>query len=251
MTGEELLPFCACGKCGLRVTKKGNKFILGHHRRGVVVSKETCKKLSDAAKARPPPSDETRKKLSEGQKANPSCGMLGKHHTDETKQKIRNAIKDKPLSLNHRANISSGLKGHIVSDITKINISKGNKGKPKSPEHCEAMSTSAVKYWDDPHNRNVLSEIITNSEAAKVSAENMRGGNDICEHHYIYDHSDLSKYTMKMARSQHTSLHRNMQTLGLKVPHINTGHENEDELKLMEYIKKIESKEEQNEDNTQ
>lgn len=31
---EELLPLCACGECGLRVTKPGNRFILGHANKG-------------------------------------------------------------------------------------------------------------------------------------------------------------------------------------------------------------------------
>lgn len=31
---EELLPFCECGECGLRVTKKDNRYIFGHNRRG-------------------------------------------------------------------------------------------------------------------------------------------------------------------------------------------------------------------------
>lgn len=51
--------------------------------------------------------------------------------------------------------------------------------------------------------------------------ENMRGGNDICDHHYIYDHSDLSKYTMKMTRSRHQRLHWLMRKSNIKVPHIN------------------------------
>lgn len=34
MTEEELLPLCECGKCGLRVTKPGNRFILGHANKG-------------------------------------------------------------------------------------------------------------------------------------------------------------------------------------------------------------------------
>lgn len=33
--------------------------------------------------------------------------------------------------------------------------------------------------------------------------------------------SDLSNYTMKMTRSQHTYLHWNMTKAGIKVPHIN------------------------------
>ena len=31
---EELLPLCECGKCGLRVTKPGNRFIKGHENQG-------------------------------------------------------------------------------------------------------------------------------------------------------------------------------------------------------------------------
>jgi len=40
-------------------------------------------------------------------------------------------------------------------------------------------------------------------------------------HHYIYDHSDLSKYTTKMTRSRHTWLHNLMRRVGIIVPHIN------------------------------
>ena len=129
---------------------------------------------------------------------------------------------------------------------------------PKSPDHCKAISEGQKKRYEDPKEREKISNTlnghqvseetrasisdgIKNSEAAKVATDAMRGGDDIVRHHFIYDHDDLSKYTIEMTRSQHQSLHRNMQLLGLEVPHINTGHENEEELKLMEYLKKIES----------
>ena len=49
----------------------------------------------------------------------------------------------------------------------------------------------------------------------------MRGGNDICKHHYIYDHSDLTKYTMLVTRSDHQKLHWNMRKMNIKIPYIN------------------------------
>lgn len=92
-----------------------------------------------------------------------------------------------------------------------------------NPEVISEFSLMIQEYWNDPKNRAKMSEIKKNSEATKVAIENMCGGNDICEHHYIYDHSDLSKYTMKMTRSHHTWLHWLMRRAGIVVPHINKG----------------------------
>lgn len=43
----------------------------------------------------------------------------------------------------------------------------------------------------------------------------------LVHHHYIYDESDLSKYTILMSRSKHTTLHNNMRKAEIKIPHIN------------------------------
>lgn len=99
------------------------------------------------------------------------------------------------------------------------------------------MGKIRTQYYID--NPDAINKMI-NSKNSEINNGNMRGGNDIVKHHFIYDHSDLSKYIMKITRKEHSKLHRNMYLLGLKLPHINTGHENEEELKLMEYIKKIE-----------
>jgi hypothetical protein len=136
--------------------------------------------------------------------------------------------------------------------------SKAGLGVPKSPEHCAAISTATLgipkpprtpehcanmseAHKDVPLSPEHIAAIKKGQEEAGVY-ESMRGGNDICNHHYIYDHNDLSKYTIKMTRSAHGLLHRNMYLLGIKIPHINTGHETEDKLKLMAHIKKIELK---------
>ena len=105
------------------------------------------------------------------------------------------------------------------------------------PEAREANRLRVIEHWSDPEARKRLSDILKNSEAAKTASEKQIGGHDILNHHHIYDHDDLSKYTIEMTRSEHTTLHWNMRDLGLKVPHINTGHE--DVLKLMEYIKQV------------
>ena len=44
---------------------------------------------------------------------------------------------------------------------------------------------------------------------------------------------------MKMTRSNHITLHNHMRGLGLKVSHINTGHENIDELGTMKFIDRL------------
>lgn len=126
-------------------------------------------------------------------------------------------------------------------------ISKSKLGISRSPEHCDAISRAKLGIPNSPEHNAALSAASRNSEAAKNAAERrcgiprtlehiaaikngmeesgaidkMRGGHDIVNHHYIYDHSDLSKYTMKMTRSRHQRLHRLMQISGTIVPHIN------------------------------
>ena len=62
-----------------------------------------------------------------------------------------------------------------------------------------------------------LSVALRNSEAVDA----MRGGHDIVNHHFIYDHSDLSLNTVEMTRSDHGKLHKLLQKLKYIVPHIN------------------------------
>lgn len=138
-----------------------------------------------------------------------------------------------PLSQEHCAAISKGLTGIPRTPEACAAISKAHAGVSLSPEHCATMSdvrkgvplspehSAAIARSRTPEFNSAMSDTIKNSEAAKANANRMRGGDDIVEHHYIYDHSDLSKYTMKMPRSEHSKLHSLMRTSGIKVPHIN------------------------------
>ena len=137
---EEELPFCECGKCGLGVTKPGNRFINGHNRRGKKNSPKHCANLSKA------------NKNSEAVKA----------------------------------------------------VAYARRGIPLSPGHCESITKGREE-----------------SDAVKANADRMRGGNDLVNHHYIYDHANPELYTMKVTRAKHTQIHNWMRKAGIVVPHIN------------------------------
>lgn len=104
--------------------------------------------------------------------------------------KAKTGVPRKPFTLEHCANMS-----------------KMSKGVPKSPEHIAA--------------------VIKGQEESGAN-EAMRGGNDILKHHYIYDHANPEKYTMKITRSKHAKIHMWMRRSGIKVPHINVTEENKD-----------------------
>lgn len=190
---EELLPFCECG-CGQRVVRKGNKFIQHHQRRGKHHSQETKDKISQV-KTKPKPEPQ----LCEcgcGELALPGNGYIWGHNS-----------RGKKYTLEQNVANSERQRGIPKSEGHRLAISKATKGVPKS-------------FRTTIHNI-TISKSLKNSEAAKAQSDKMRGGNDICEHHYIYDHSDLSKYTMKMTRSKHTYIHNLMRKAGIVVPHIN------------------------------
>lgn len=92
---EELLPFCECG-CGLRVTKSGNRFIHGHHQRGVKHSPECNARQSER--------------------------MMEHVVSDETRAAMSAARTGISPSQKHRAALSESLKN---SDAAKLLLIKG------------------------------------------------------------------------------------------------------------------------------
>lgn len=89
------------------------------------------------------------------------------------------------------------------------------------PEARKLAKLKADEQWDSQDARNAQSGRITNSPAMKIEHERQVGGMDIVNHHYIYDHSDLSLNTVQMTRSDHARLHHLLNRLGFKIPHIN------------------------------
>lgn len=75
-----------------------NKGMKGQYKIGPQ-SKEHRRKLSEAAKNRPPISEETRRKQSEAHKNNPTKYWLGKNLPEEMRQKISNTLNNKNKEL--------------------------------------------------------------------------------------------------------------------------------------------------------
>lgn len=94
-------------------------------------------------------SEETKARMSEAQKANPSLGMLGKHHTEETKQKIREsnrlAWSNKPQEEKDRLN--------EINRQYHLGKPAPNKGVP-CPEHQKEQLS---EYWKKQYENGYIS----------------------------------------------------------------------------------------------
>lgn len=113
----------------------------------------------------------------------------GKHPSDETRL---------AMSLSHTGEKNYFFGKHHTEE-TKHKISDAKIGISPSEDARHNMSEAHMG------NRN----------------ESQRGGHDIVNHHIIYDCFDPLKYTMKMTRKEHSTLHYRMQRVGLKAPCIN------------------------------
>ena len=92
----------------------------------------------------------------------------------------------------------------------------------REAEILDAQTTSLAKSLLSRAFNSIKGWLNSNlSPHSRGAALFVRGGGDICGHHYIYDESDLSKNTVQMTRSNHQKLHRLLQKLGYIVPHIN------------------------------
>lgn len=131
-----------------------------------------------------------------------------------------------PVTPEHRAAISAGKMGHSVSDKTRRKISETLTGHGTTQVTRDAISESLMGHdtADDTKKKISDSVRVAWEEHPETHVEGIKkqcGGDDICDHHYIYDHSDLTKYTMKMTRSRHTWLHHLFRRAGISIPHIN------------------------------
>ena len=91
-----------------------------------------------------PCSDETKRKISEAHKSR-TTPRIRKPQTQETKEKIRAAIKNKgPRSEETKQKLSKAHKGRKLSEETKQKMSISLTGRkcPKSPEHRAKISAS-------------------------------------------------------------------------------------------------------------
>ena len=132
------------------------------------MTRETREKLSKASKGRKYP-ESIRKKFSEAQKRNPNRAMLGKHHSEESKEKIRQAVKrawdnksyeekERLREINRQRHIgkSPGNKGVPCSEEQKKQISKTLKDKYNNG--YVAPSTGRIYVTNGQHNKQIYPE---------------------------------------------------------------------------------------------
>lgn len=156
---------------------------------------------------------------SDSHKAAISKARTGITMSDEAKANMSISAKTKPpMTDETKLKMSKSKKGHLVSDTIRTKISKKLKGVLLSKEHIKKLKNT----WK---NRGPVSDE-TKAKMRAAQKANPQTGDDIVNHHYIYDDSDPSKYTIGMTRSDHTRLHRLLQRLGYIVPHINIKEDN-------------------------
>ena len=122
----------------------------------------------------------------------------------------------------HCAAISAALTGRTRSPEHCNAISDAKRGMIFTPEHCDAISKSKEGIPLSQEHCDAISNSLMGENNGMYG---IRGGNDLVIHHYTYDESDLSLNTVKMTRSDHTSLHNVLRSLGYKVPHVNVMEE--------------------------
>ncbi len=147
-----MLKYCKCG-CGMILpnTNKGQRFINHHNNRGIHLSLEIRKKISNSNKGKIFTS-EHKKKLSEAHKGclhpdwrkrNQSIRMTGRKLSEETKTKISNAHKGKRMSKEAKRKMSIAKQN--MSAETKRKIGEVQKGRVFSDEHKRKLSDIRLK----------------------------------------------------------------------------------------------------------
>ena len=140
---------------------------------GVVRSEEMRLKMSIVASNR---SDETKERISNAlmghivsaetrEKMSKALKgkNLGHHHSAEAREKISKAHMGKAMSIETREKMSKAHMGQIVSPEVRAKISKASKGRIKSPETCEKISKAQMG------NKNMLGKHHTSESIEKMS----------------------------------------------------------------------------------
>jgi hypothetical protein len=125
-----------CGSCVQRgkVVSEEQKAKISEKLTGIERSEEFKQKISDYMKNNPEGIARGKKNLFEN---HCTTGMLGKHHSEETKQKMSEAISGRIYTEEHRSNISSGRK--------KMLEEQGG----FSQEHREKISKATIQQYKE------------------------------------------------------------------------------------------------------
>lgn len=111
-----------------------------------------------------------------------------------------------------RAEVSAWMTKHWSDPENRAVYAEKMKAHYLDPEFKRLQSVAKSKYWAQEMSRENMSKTMLESEAHRIASEKMVGGNDIVNHHYIYDPNDKHKFTTPMTRSEHTSMHVNIRS---------------------------------------
>lgn len=220
MNDITLLPFCECG-CGQRVSKLGNKWIHNHHLRGENNHFYGKKHTPESLKLM---SDSHIEYWSNPTNRDTQSERKIEHFKDQNnRDKISNALKEYYKNNQEVLDEISKRMIDYWSDPANQDAQSERRIEyfKKHPEKGSEHSIWLIEWWSNQNNRDKMSKIRLNSNAAQELYDMMRGGYDICEHHYIYDHANSEKYTMEVTRSKHQQIHMWMKKSEIIVPHIN------------------------------
>jgi len=126
---QEMTNHCKCG-CGTEIADD-KTWVVGHNRKGISMSKEHKKKLSDSHKDKTF-TEEHKQKLSDARKGKSSWnkGKKCKPCTTETKQKISDANKGRTRTAETKKKMSDAKKGIPRTEEQKKKQSDIMKGRP-------------------------------------------------------------------------------------------------------------------------
>jgi len=95
--------------------------------------------------------------------------------SEESRRKLSEIHKGKPLSAEHARKISEAKKGHTVSEETRRKLSKALKGKPVSPETLCKLRKIAEERKGIPRRSHSLETRRKMSESHKGTSNNWKG----------------------------------------------------------------------------
>lgn len=229
---EELLPFCECGECGLRVTKKGNRFITGHNSRNR--QQETLDKISNSMKQfyinNPEAAKEHGNCLNQPYIDNPELrSKRQKKYLEDHPEALASMVKRMREYWSDQTNRDVASKRRIQYIIDHPEFLKAMSREAidrcsnpeyrkmmseiliqyniKHPEKGKSHSKFMKEYWSNPINRDVLLKTMAKSELVKIAKLARIGGLGMCWHHIAYDFLRPKALRVKITDKFHGQIH--------------------------------------------
>lgn len=138
-------------------------------------------------------------------------GTVGRIHTDDTKQKISNALKGRKMSQESRQKMSESRKGVPFSEEHKRNLSKSQIGRKHSDETRNKISNSKIGKYTGKNNPNYNNH--------KLSGKNNPNYGNCGEKHPAYGRKHTAEELEKMKNANIGEKNPMFGKYGINNPH--------------------------------